>query len=376
MPGPSAGRPPPPLPPDPNRTMAHTSSSPSSGATPTGPAPTGRTPWFTPNRWFTDRATADPTAGRHRRGGEGTGVTGGRFLRPLVWIGLWVHVALIAFSAVSFPLVVGRPRPDFLPAELWNPIYSWGMAWTGALYIAAGFVAVAAAWILLTGWRRGLLSMGIVLVLGFAVELLGTSTGLPFGPYEYGDMLGGRIAGHVPWSIPLSWFTLLYATLLLGLRLRPGIVGSIVLASLGLVAWDVLMDPGMSLAFPFWEWQVDGWWYGMPLINWAGWFVTGLVMALTVVAIHPLETLRPAAGDRLPAAIFALNGVLPLVLVIMAGLWIPMLVGLAAMGGFLAFTLVGGSLRRHRLAPGTATGSGAPGGARRDPGPARETHRG
>lgn len=307
--------------------------------------------------WFTSRSAADPGV-RSRRSArpptdpEQSGVTGGSMLRRLVWAGLGVHVFLIAFSTVSFPLVVGQPRPEWVPADIWNPIYSWGMMWTGALYIAAGFVAVAAAWILLTGWRRGLASMAVVLGLGFAVELLGTATGLPFGPYEYGEFLGGRILGHVPWSIPLSWFTLLYATLLLGLRLRRGIVGSVILASLGLVAWDVLMDPGMSLAFPFWEWQVDGLWYGMPLINWVGWFVTGLVMAGAVVFIHPLETLRPAAGDRLPALIFGLNGVLPLILSLQVGLFLPALVGVAAMGGFLALTLGAGRVQASRVRAG------------------------
>ena len=37
-------------------------------------------------------------------------------------------------------------------------------------------------------------------------ELLGTSTGFPFGHYSYLSGLGYKIAGLVPFTIPLSWF--------------------------------------------------------------------------------------------------------------------------------------------------------------------------
>jgi uncharacterized membrane protein len=40
----------------------------------------------------------------------------------------------------------------------------------------------------------------------------------------------------------------------------------------------------MSAAFPFWSWHQGGEYYGMPLVNWAGWMLTGLVLATAAVA--------------------------------------------------------------------------------------------
>ncbi len=266
-----------------------------------------------------------------------TGVTAP--LRTLLRWCLVAHAGLILFSLVSFPLVVGRRAPGWVSTQLWDAVYGWGMAWTGPLYIAAGFGVAAAAWLLRLGLGRAVVSMTVVVFLGFAVELMGTTTDLPFGPYSYGGLLGGKILGHVPWVIPLSWFTLLYASLALSLRLGMGRLGTALMASAGLLAWDVLMDPAMSVAFPFWSWDVDGVYFGMPLINWVGWFATGVLMAGAVLVLHPLEKLRPLALDRLPVVLYVLNGLLPFLLAILGGLFWAAIIGAGAMGAFLFITL-------------------------------------
>lgn len=265
-------------------------------------------------------------------------------LRTLLRWCLLAHAGLILFSLISFPLVVGRRPPSWVNSQLWDAVYGWGMSWTGALYIAAGFGVAAAAWLLRLGLGRALLSMTLVVLLGFVVELMGTTTDLPFGPYSYGGLLGGKILGHVPWVIPLSWFTLLYATLALSLRLGMGRLGTALMASIGLLAWDVLMDPAMSVAFPFWSWDVDGIYFGMPLINWVGWFATGVLMAGAVLIVHPLGELRPLSQDRLPVVLYVLNGALPLLLSILGGLYWAALIGTLAMAAFLVVTMRAGPI--------------------------------
>ena len=51
--------------------------------------------------------------------------------------------------------------------------------------------------------------------ISLASELLGTSTGFPFGHYTYLNGLGYKVAGLVPFTIPLSWFYLGLSSLLL-----------------------------------------------------------------------------------------------------------------------------------------------------------------
>jgi uncharacterized membrane protein len=263
---------------------------------------------------------------------------------------LVLHALLIAASMVAFWFIVDRPVPGWVDPGLWMRSYAFGMQWTGALYIVTGFLAATAGWIAVAGVRRGLAGAAAVVLLSLGIELMGVATGFPFGGYAYGSALGPRVLGLVPFVIPLSWFMMLYASLAIAVRFGRGLWGTAVIASLGLVAWDVLMDPAMSVAFPFWSWNTSGVYFGMPLVNWAGWFFTGVVIALPALALagyRPLES-GPAPGtpaayrepstglaerlreQRLPLYLYALNGLFPFALALTKGM-----VGAAVIGGFV-----------------------------------------
>ena len=127
--------------------------------------------------------------------------------------------------------------------------------------------------------------------LSLGSELLGTSTGFPFGGYSYLSGLGTKIAGLVPFTIPLSWFYMgLACFLIANTTLRFGShwmqrVEAIALGAMMLTSWDFVLDPAMSqAAFPFWEWHQPGAFFGMPLQNFAGWMGTGALF-MTVASL-------------------------------------------------------------------------------------------
>jgi putative membrane protein len=124
------------------------------------------------------------------------------------------------------------------------------------------------------------------LLLSLSSELLGTSTGFPFGHYQYLSGLGYKIAGLVPFTIPLSWFYMGLTCYLLaraGLKLKMGDswvrqLSTLALGAILLTAWDLVLDPAMSQAtFPFWQFQEVGEFFGMPYRNLAGWMGTGFI---------------------------------------------------------------------------------------------------
>jgi carotene biosynthesis associated membrane protein len=115
---------------------------------------------------------------------------------------------------------------------------------------------------------------------GAAAELVGTTTGFPFGHYAYGEWLGAKIAGHVPYFIPPSWYALSIVSLDLARRMRLSLAGRVLTAAAFMVLWDVALDPAMNHAFPFWSYRADGVYFGMPLVNWAGWLLTSAVIVL------------------------------------------------------------------------------------------------
>lgn len=129
------------------------------------------------------------------------------------------------------------------------------------------------------GPRRSLAFLVWGSCVGAAAELSGTMTGFPFGEYAYGDLLGAKIAGHVPWLIPPSWYAMSIVCFDLAGRLRLPSAGRIVTTALFMVLWDVALDPAMNHAFPFWSYPDGGFFFGMPLSNWGGWIVASLVIA-------------------------------------------------------------------------------------------------
>lgn len=139
------------------------------------------------------------------------------------------------------------------------------------------------------GSRRAGAAAAATAVTTTAVERIGTATGLPFGRYAYTAALRPQIA-HVPAIVPLAWFALGLpareaAHAALGPRSTPAT--RVTLGSAALTAWDLFLDPQM-VGEGYWAWARRGVYRGIPLSNFAGWFLTGLgVMALLEATLPP-----------------------------------------------------------------------------------------
>lgn len=194
-----------------------------------------------------------------------------------------------------------------------------------------------------------------VAVTSLAIEALGVSTGIPFGAYAYGSGLGPHLPGGVPWTIPVSWATAATAAYLLAASFRPGGAAAdrsirVLATSALLLAWDLALDPAMSTLNGFWTWEREGAWYGVPLSNLAGWYLSGLLFA----AILETGRTRRAVdvGERSWLTGFVLlQTALPIAMVAAAGMW----------GAACATVLVGGATfavlaRRPRKARRSGSG--------------------
>lgn len=249
---------------------------------------------------------------------------------------LAIHLAAMVFGLAGLLLVL--PHPEFVAnlSEVGRQVFSWGMSGGGAVYMILGAISVA-----LYGWRvlglKRLLAFLIPSVfLSLSSELLGTSTGLPFGDYAYLNGLGTKIAGLVPFTIPLSWFYMgLVCFLLANTTLREGKhwlqrLEAIALGAMMLTSWDFVLDPAMSQAqYPFWVWNQAGAFFGMPLQNFAGWMLTGAVF-MTVASLlwgkeQPVLTKQQLT---FPLIVYAGNFAFAMILSISTGIYIPVLLGL------------------------------------------------
>ncbi|GAB4184244.1 MAG: hypothetical protein Kow00108_21830 [Calditrichia bacterium] len=141
------------------------------------------------------------------------------------------------------------------------------------LGILAGFLFVrenrSAGKLVLLGW------LILVFVVSVAVEDLGVRTGLLFGEYHYGDILGIKI-GKAPLVIGFAWISTTISSWALAVRLIPGsaekyIFFKIVLASLLMVFFDFLMEPA-AIKIGYWLWEDEV----PPLRNYLMWGMMGV----------------------------------------------------------------------------------------------------
>src|SRR3954468_256581 len=101
--------------------------------------------------------------------------------------------------------------------------------------------------------RMALALVGIATLGGFAVEAIGVATGFPFGTYHYSGQLGPKLLG-VPLVIPLAWTWMAWPAWLAALPLARGTAARILVAAIGLAAWDLFLDPQM-VAEGYWNWR-------------------------------------------------------------------------------------------------------------------------
>jgi putative membrane protein len=136
---------------------------------------------------------------------------------------------------------------------------------------------------------------------GLLAESLGTSTGFPFGEYDYAGSLGWKLLS-VPVVIPLAWAMMAYPCLLVGQRLARSRLGAAAVGGAALAAWDLFLDPQMVEA-GHWAWKdvqlaLPGS-PGIPVSNYLGWLLVAVLM-VGVLQLLP----RRDADDRVPAALF------------------------------------------------------------------------
>ncbi len=248
------------------------------------------------------------------------------------------HILSMGFGLAGLLLVL--PHPEFVAKlpEFGQRAFAWSMAGGGVVYMLLGMAAVAIyAYRTLGLWHcLGFMIPAICLSLGS--ELLGTSTGFPFGHYRYLSGLGYKIAGLVPFTIPLSWFYLGFSTYLIaraGLASRQipdwlRLTGAIALGALLLTSWDFVLDPAMSqTTLPFWIWEQPGAFFGMPYQNFAGWMGTGaLFMSVATLIWKTKPVTLSHLQLRLPLAIYLGNFAFATVLSLAAGIYLPILLGI------------------------------------------------
>ena len=191
------------------------------------------------------------------------------------------------------------------------------------------------------GWKRMAFFVFWGCFIGGASELMGTMKWfaigdpvLPFGEYEYTAWLGPKFADHVPYFIPASWFAMSIVSFDLARRLSDTRWVYLLVAATFMTLWDVSLDPAMNGAgvqnavgsVTFWSYPQGGFYYGMPISNWIGWFIVSyLIMVGYEYLGGGLDTQHPWAP-----AVYLLNCLFPLLILTLQGMFFAVIIGAVA----------------------------------------------
>ena len=239
-----------------------------------------------------------------------------------------IEMGLLALVyAVSVGSLVGFATFGLHPAMLARAqvsaeTYARMLTWAPRAQILIAALALAAVLVRRVG-GRWLAAFGAVYLVSLLAELAGTTVGLPFGPYRYTDGLGIKWFAHVPALIPVSWFMMALPSYAIAMRrFTRGGDGwlRIALGSFILLSWDLALDPAMSFATRYWIWGTAGPYYGMPILNLAGWFVTGVALMVVFSVLHVERWLGDVPSSWL-MAFYAANLLLPVGMSVAVGLW-------------------------------------------------------
>ena len=260
------------------------------------------------------------------------------------------HLAALVFGIAG--LLVMLPHPELWS---WNPylieVFNFGISYAGSLHIIFGAATMLLFGLLFIGTRKTLIFFIASTTISLSMELLGTSTGFPFGPYSYTSFLGIKILDHVPFSIPLSWFYMGFTSYILASVIVPRLLQyrhanannyvplsrwasrketlwSLALGAYFLTVWDLALDPAMAsnnLPLHFWIWHQPGPYFGMPISNLVGWSVTGLAFMGVSRLLWRMNLDPKRIIVWLPFWMYAANIGFAVALDLSARLWIPTL---------------------------------------------------
>ncbi len=164
-----------------------------------------------------------------------------------------VVIYLVGIIGIKLPF-----HPDFILLTPFNLIISLLLI----LYFHGNWTREMTIYLLIAFW------------LGFGIETIGVNTGLVFGEYQYGQVLGWKLWG-TPLMIGVNWVLLTYCSAVSMNRLfkRAGLWHKALIGAGIMTFLDYWIEP-VAMHYGFWSWTNND----VPMQNYIAWFVIAYVI--------------------------------------------------------------------------------------------------
>jgi len=135
-----------------------------------------------------------------------------------------------------------------------------------------------------------ILSILPVLIEGFAVW-----TGFPYGGFEYEQRLGWLLFGLVPPTVSFAYLPILLCSLYVASHYTKNLIPFSLVATTFNLLVDLVIDPA-AVHIGFWSYTEGGIYFGVPLSNFIGWLVTGVIYSVIFYHISGKDSLPLPSG--------------------------------------------------------------------------------
>lgn len=207
-------------------------------------------------------------------------------------------IGLALFLVVNGWFVANLDKRPELRAVAQRPDLQGALSLVSAVFVV-GF-ALPSFWILwrFLGPKRGALTLLALSLFAVGIETFAVKTGVPYGRFQYGPKIGGKLFDAVPWTVPFAWTPLLLGAMQLSWRAGRVWWKTLLSAALWLTFFDLVLDPG-AVSQKFWAYLPPGAYYGVPLSNYGGWLLSGVIGAGVFMRLSGLTM----GSQKLPRAL-------------------------------------------------------------------------
>ena len=151
--------------------------------------------------------------------------------------------------------------------------YALGLTYVLSLTpVVIGILAALTVWFWDAPAKNRVYLAVTAIIIGMIVEIIGVNSGLIFGNYSYGPLLGLKIFG-VPLLIGITWLLVTLSAWQIVSFSNLGKFAKIIVASGLVVMFDLVLEQ-FATAYSLWAWQDAV----IPLKNYITWFVVGAVI--------------------------------------------------------------------------------------------------
>lgn len=209
----------------------------------------------------------------------------------------WARVIFLLYCAM-YPYSIYALIGDLIPAS------ERGF---GGVFLVLQGLSIACYLYAYLG-RSAWYTISIIMLGALFVEYAGATYDIPFGAYDYTNVLGWQIFATVPAVILFAWLMSLVGSWSLTYMVWPHAPRWLRAIGCGgfIMIFDIQIEPVATLINGYWIWMEPGPYYGVPLINFAGWWAVGTLLAYSCDTA--LLRLMHVTHGQIPFAIANLIG--------------------------------------------------------------------